>query len=247
MSIITIDDIEKLPIGNNLFFEYIIDKKTNITLIGFEKYPHYILINYSTIEGLNFKEFVLSNEFKIILKIYIKEINCEINFDENWTLDSMIENKKLQFTLIDENFGEIDNSLYGIYGSPLLLYYIYLYRDYDLALISKKIFNKSLQSLPSLDKYLLAIEWNNMEELNLELYMNYLYLQTLININQNLFQIAKKPTLEDLFNSINFKYNREEDSNTNKRRLYKSLRKNLKIKESKFNYNDILKIIENLK
>lgn len=244
---ITITDIENLPAKNELFFIYLSINSPKINFIGFEKFPYYFLINFTAIEGLNIKEFILTNEFKNIFKIYTQEIGCEINLNENYTLDDILESKKYHFMVINnENFGEIDSKLYGIYGSPLLLYYIYLHKDFELALAAKKISDKSLQSLPAMDKYLLALEWNRMEELNLELHMNYLYLQTLVNINQNLYQNAKQPTLEDLFKSMGFEYNIEEDSKTNKKRLYKLLRKKSVLRGFKYNYIQILKMIENL-
>ena len=243
---ITINDIKELPFENNLFFKYITVDNTKIKFIGFEKYPHYILINYTAIDNLNIKKLVITNEFKNIFKIYTQEIDCEIDLNENYTLEDILVSKKYQFMLIDESFGELDPKLYGIYGSPLLLYYIYLHKDFELALAAKKISDQSLQALPTTDEYLLALEWNSMEELNLELYMNYLYLQTLVNMNQNLYQNANQPALEDLFKTINFKYNQKEDSKTNKKRLHKLLKRNIIFKEPRIFYNQILKIIENL-
>lgn len=243
---ITINDIKELPCENNLFFKYITVNNPKIKFIGFEKYPHHILINYTTIDNLNIENLIITDEFKNIFKIYTQEIGCEMNLDGNYTLEDILISKKFQFMLIDENFGEIDPKLYGIYGSPLLLYYIYLHKDFELALAAKKISDQSLQALPTTDEYLLALEWNSMEELNLELYMNYLYLQTFVNINQNLYQNANQPRLEDLFKTINFKYDPEEDSKTNKKRLYKLLKRNIIFKEPRIYYNQILKIIENL-
>ena len=243
---ITINNIEELPCENSLFFKYITVDNPKIKFIGFEKHPYYILINYTAIDNLNIENLITTDEFKNIFKIYAQEIDCEMDLDENYTLEDILTSKKFQFMLINENFGEINPKLYGIYGSPLLLYYIYLHKDFELALAAKKISDQSLQALPSKNKYLLAIEWNSIEELNLELYMNYIYLQTLVNMNKDLYQNANQPTLEDLFKTINFKYDRQEDSKTNKRRLYKLLKRNITFKEPRIYYNQILKIIENL-
>lgn len=244
---ITINNIEEIPCENNLFFKFITVDNMKIKFMCFERFPYYILINYTAIDNLNIEKLITTDEFKNIFKMYAQEIGCEIDLDENYTLEDILASKKFQFMLIDENFGISDPNLLGIYGSPLLLYYIYLHKDFELALAAKKIANITSQAFPITDKYILALKWNDMEELNLELYMNYIYLQTLINKNQNLYQNANQPALKDLFKTINFEYNQEEDSKTNKRRLYKLLKGNVIFKEPRIYYNQILRIIENLK